>query len=142
MRPLPAQFRPYSWALSTAEIARRAGTVPERVLRFDGNVPPEPPPTARVGTVVDELERINSYPHGGYPRIHEAIAEYAGVTPENVVLGAGADDLIMLCGRSFAGPGDVVAVADEPTYPVFEMAAWVAGATVGEADPVLTFCCR
>jgi histidinol-phosphate aminotransferase len=82
------------------------------------------------------------YPHGGYPGIARAIADYAGCEPENVVLGAGADDLIMLCARAFAGPGDVVAVADEPTYPVYRLGAWVAGADVGDEDPVVTFCCR
>jgi histidinol-phosphate aminotransferase len=142
VRPLPSQFVPYSWALSTAEIARRAGIAPEEVLRFDGNVPPKPPPTASPEALADTLARINLYPHGGYPTIHEEIARYAGVEPENVVLGAGADDLIMLCGRSFAGPGDTVAVAYAPTYPVLAMAAWVAGAEVGDADPVVTFCCR
>jgi histidinol-phosphate aminotransferase len=142
VRPLSSQFEPYAWALSTAEIARRAEIAPEQVLRFDGNVPPKAPLTASPEVVAEELARINAYPHGGYPRIHEAIAAYSGVTRENVVLGAGADDLIMLCGRSFAAPGDVVAVADEPTYPVFRMAAWVAGAEVGDADPVVTFCCR
>jgi histidinol-phosphate aminotransferase len=142
VRPLPSQFVPYSWALSTAEIARRAGIAPEDVLRFDGNVPPKAPPSARPEALADALSRVNLYPHGGYPRIHEAIAQYAGVDPENVVLGAGADDLIMLCGRAFAGPGDTVAVAYEPTYPVLPVAAWVAGAEIGDTDPVVTFCCR
>ncbi len=142
MRPLPSQFEPYAWALSTVDIARIAQIPAERVLRFDGNVPPKPPPSARAETLAAELDRINTYPHGGYPRIHEAIGEYAGVEPENVVLGAGADDLIMLCGRAFAGPGDTVAVADEPTYPVFRVAAWVAGAQVGDSAPIVTFCCR
>jgi histidinol-phosphate aminotransferase len=142
MRPLPSQFEPYAWAPSTAELARLAGIPPDRVLRFDGNVPPKPPRTATAVAVSEALSRINAYPHGGYPLIHEAIAEYAGVARENVVLGAGADDLLMLCGRSFARPGDVVAVADDPTYAVFRMAAWVAGAEVGDSNPILTFCCR
>jgi histidinol-phosphate aminotransferase len=142
MRPLSSKFEPYTWAPSTAEIARLAEIPPDRVLRFDGNVPAKPPPTATAAAVSDALSRINRYPHGGYPLIHEAIAEYAGVARDNVVLGAGADDLIMLCARSFAGSGDVVAIADQPTYAVLRMAAWVAGAEVGDSNPVLTFCCR
>jgi imidazoleglycerol phosphate dehydratase HisB len=58
------------------------------------------------------------------------------------VLGAGADDLIYLCARTFAGPGDTVAVVDEPTYPVYRVASQVAGAEIGDADPVVTFACR
>jgi histidinol-phosphate aminotransferase len=142
MRPLSPQFRPYGWALSTREIAALAGIAPEDVLRFDGNTPPEPPPTAGPETVVEALARINAYRHGGFPELLRAIADYNGVEPENVVLGAGADDILMLCARSYAGPGDRVAVADEPSYPVYRVATWVAGAEVGDDEPVLTFVCR
>jgi len=142
MRPLPVQYEPYEWAISTAEAARIAGIEPGDVLRFDGNVPHRPPPTARPETVAAALETVNAYPHGGYPLIHEAIAEYAGVEPEQVVLGAGADDLILLCARAFAVPGDRVAIADEPTYPLIRQAAWLAGAEVGDDRPAVTFCCR
>ena len=46
------------------------------------------------------------------------------------------------CARAFAGPGDVVRVLDEPTYPLFRIAAWLAGAEVGDEGAVVTFCCR
>ena len=121
--------------------ARRASR-PEDVLRFDGNTPPEPPPTARPETIAAALERIQSYRHGGFPELLRAIADYNGVEPENVVLGAGADDLLMLCARAYAGPGDRIAIADEPSYPLYRVAAWVTGADVGDDEPVLTFVCR
>ena len=142
MRALSERFRPYEWALSTAEIARLAGIPPEQVLRYDGNTPPRPRPSSNVAAIERELARVNTYAHGGWPELLEAIAHYAGVGTENVVLGAGADDLIMLVARSFAGPGDVVSVRDEPTYPVYRVSSWVAGAEVGDDDPVLTFVCR
>jgi histidinol-phosphate aminotransferase/imidazoleglycerol-phosphate dehydratase/histidinol-phosphatase len=142
MRTVPASFRPYEWAPSTEELAARAGLDPVEIVRFDGNVPPLPLPSSRPGAIAGTLAEINTYPHGGYPQIHEAIAAYAGVEPENVVLGAGADDLIMLCARAFAGPGDTVAVPQAPTYPLFRVAAELAGATVGDESPALTFCCR
>jgi imidazoleglycerol-phosphate dehydratase / histidinol-phosphatase len=143
MRSLAEPFTPYAWAPSTAELARRAGLDPVEILRFDGNVPPLPLPSSRPAAVAAELARVNEYPHGGYPHIHEAIAAYAGVEPENVVLGAGADDLILLVARSFAGVGDTVAIPAPPTYPLFALSAQLAGATTnGEEDPALTFCCR
>jgi histidinol-phosphate aminotransferase len=144
MRLLPGQYASYD-APSTDWIARYAGIAPEDVLRFDGNTMPRPPESARPETIASALAGIHAYAHGGHPDLFRAIAEYAGVEPEQVVLGAGADDLIMLCGRSFAGPGDRVAIADEPTYPMYRIAAWVAGAEVSddsEESPVVTFCCR
>jgi histidinol-phosphate aminotransferase len=142
VRPLSPQFRPYGWALSAVAIAQRAGIVPEDVLRFDGNTPPDTPPTARPETIASALERIQSYRHGGFPELLRAIADYNGLEPENVVLGAGADDILMLCARAYAGPGDQIAIADEPSYPLYRVAAWVTGADVGDDDPVLTFVCR
>jgi histidinol-phosphate aminotransferase len=142
MRPLSPQFTAYAWALSTVEIAALAGIAPEQVLRFDGNTPPEPPPSASAETVAAALERIHAYRHGGFPELLQAIADYNGVEPENVVLGAGADDILMLCARAYAGPGDRIAIAHEPSYPVYRVATWVAGAEVSDEDPVLTFVCR
>ncbi len=142
MRELAAGFRPYDWAESTDSLALRAGLDPVEIVRFDGNVPPLPLPSSRPGAIASALADVNTYPHGGYPHIHEAIAAYAGVEPENVVLGAGGDDLILLCARSFAGPGDVVSVPPDPTYPLFRVAAELAGATIGDNGAVLTFCCR
>lgn len=142
MRALPGGFSAYGWAPSTEELARRVGLDPVEIVRFDGNVPPAPPPTARPGAIAGALAEVNTYAHGGYPQLVAAIAAYAGVGPENVVLGAGADDLILLCARAFAGPGDTVALAEEPTYPLYRVAAGLAGAEVGDVDPVVTFCCR
>ena len=141
MRLLPGQYAGYD-APSTEWIARYAGIRPEDVVRYDGNTSPRPPAYARADALADELARIHTYPHGGYPRIAEAIAEYAGISPENVVLGAGADDVILLVVRSFAGRGDRVAIANEPTYPLFQIAVWLAGAEVGDDEPALTICCR
>jgi len=142
VRPLSPQFTPYGWALSTVEIAALAGIRPQDVLRFDGNTPPDPPATASPATIAEALERINAYRHGGFPELLQAIAAYGGVEPEQVVLGAGADDLLMLCARAYAGPGDRIAIAYEPSYPLYRVAAWVTGADVGDDDPVLTFVCR
>jgi histidinol-phosphate aminotransferase len=129
-------------APSTEEIAQRVGLPVDEIIRFDGNTSPQLLPSTRSQALAEELARIHTYPHGGYPRLEEAIAYYAGVSRENIVLGAGADDLILLVTRAFAGPGDRVAIANDPTYPMFKIAVWVAGAEIGDEDPVLTICCR
>ena len=141
MRALTGTIQSYD-APSTQEIAERVGLPVEQIVRFDGNTSPHALPSTRADALTEELGRIHTYPHGGYPQLERAIADYAGVAPANVVLGAGADDLILLVTRSFASPGDRVAIANDPTYPMFPISVWVAGAEVGGEDPVLTICCR
>lgn len=142
MRELAEPFRPYEWAPSTAELALRARLEPADILRFDGNTPARPLPSSRPEALAEALAEVNTYAHGGYPELEAAIAGYSSVEPANVVLGAGADDLIMLCARAFAGPGDTVSVPPEPTYPLFRAASVLSGATIGGDEPVLTFACR
>jgi histidinol-phosphate/aromatic aminotransferase/cobyric acid decarboxylase-like protein/imidazoleglycerol phosphate dehydratase HisB len=145
MRTLPADFRPYAWAPPTDEVARLAGVDPSQVLRFDQNTSPLPLPSSRPGAIAGALAHVSSYPGGCYRALERAIADYAGVEPENVVLGAGADDLILLCARAFAGPGDTVALPPAPTYPLFRIAVQLAGAEPerrGAGSPALTFACR
>jgi histidinol-phosphate/aromatic aminotransferase/cobyric acid decarboxylase-like protein len=141
VRALTGTIESYD-APSTEEIAHRVGLPPGRIIRFDGNTSPQALPSTRAEALAEELGRIHTYPHGGYPQLERAIADYAGVAPENVVLGAGADDLILLVTRSFASPGDRVAIANDPTYPMFPISVWVAGAEVSDDGPVLTICCR
>jgi histidinol-phosphate/aromatic aminotransferase/cobyric acid decarboxylase-like protein/imidazoleglycerol phosphate dehydratase HisB len=142
VKALAPDFRPYAWAATTPEVARIACVDASQVLRFDQNTPALPVSSTRPGTVAGALARINGYPGGGYLPLRRAIADYAGVEPENIVLGTGADDLILLCARAYAGAGDAVAVPDAPTYPLYRIAAQLAGAEVGGAEPVLTFACR
>jgi histidinol-phosphate/aromatic aminotransferase/cobyric acid decarboxylase-like protein/imidazoleglycerol phosphate dehydratase HisB len=145
MRALSQEFRPYAWALPTGEVAALAGIDAAQVIRFDQNTSPQPLPSSRPGTIARALAGINNYPPGGYKELHRAIADYNGVDPENVTIGLGADDLILLCARAFAGPGDSICIAPERTYPLYRMAAQLAGAQVTTCyldNTVLTYTCR
>jgi histidinol-phosphate/aromatic aminotransferase/cobyric acid decarboxylase-like protein/imidazoleglycerol phosphate dehydratase HisB len=134
---LPAGFAPYVWAPTLAEIARRNGLRPEQVIRFDQNVPPLPGvPQVPLGA---SFARLNDYPEDGYRELREAAASYCGVEPDQIVVGAGADDLILLAARTFLGPGRV-ASAPEPTYPLYRIATALAGATMGEDADLVWVC--
>jgi len=145
VRALAPEFKAYTWATPTDEVARLAGIDPSQVLRFDQNTPSLPLPSTRPGAIAGALARVSGYPAGGYRALRCAIAGYAGVEPENVVLGAGADDLILLCARAFAGPGDTIAILQAPTYALYRIAAQLAGAQIADGDEpgvALTFVCR
>jgi histidinol-phosphate aminotransferase/imidazoleglycerol-phosphate dehydratase/histidinol-phosphatase len=142
MRPLASDFHVYQWAAPTEQVARLAGIDESQVLRFDQNTPPQPLPSTRPGAIAGALARVSGYPAEGYWPLRTAIADYAGVAPENVVLGAGADDLILLCARAWAGPRETIAIPPSPTYPLYRIAAQLVGAEIGDDDPVVTFHCN
>lgn len=124
-RPLPEGFEPYVWARQVDEVAAAHRLSPAEVLRFDANTPPLPGvPRVPIG---DSFATLNDYPEGTYPDLREAAAAYAGVEADEVVIGAGADDLIGLVARTFLAPGRRAAVR-RPTYPLYAIASGIEGA--------------
>ncbi len=128
--PLPAGFRPYAWAPSSAEVAARHGLRPEQILRFDQNTPPLPG-VPRV-PLAQSFARLNEYPDGTYRELREAAASYCDVDPEQIVVGAGADELIALCAQAFLEPGRLAAVSP-PTYGLYRIVTELEGAEVVES---------
>ena len=125
--PLAADYRPYEWAPSSAEVAARHGLRPEQVLRFDQNTPPLP--GIPQVPLAPSFGRLNEYPDGTFRELREAAASYAGVSPEQIVVGAGADELIGLCAQSFLAPGRRAAIFP-PTYGLYRIASQLAHADV------------
>src|SRR5262249_44965101 len=96
-----------------------------QVIRYDANVPPLPGvPQIPLGEC---FEAINDYPEGTYRELREAAAAYAGCAPDQVVVGAGADDLIALAAKVFLTSGRLAATLSW-TYPMYAIASGIEGA--------------
>lgn len=110
----------YRWQPTTEEIAAAAGIAPSDVERFDHNTSP-----IEQGWSADllaaEAASVNEYPAASYIGLREAAAAFTGLTAEEVVPGAGADELILLAARGLLAAGDT-ALQIAPTYPLYEIA--------------------
>ncbi len=139
--PLGPGFAPYAWTDPPDVVAERHGLRRECILRFDQNTPPVSgvPQLPLAATMTG----LHEYPDGAYRGLRAAAAGYVGLTAENVVVGAGADDLILLCARVFLGPGRRAAIT-EPTYSMYRIATQLAGAQVvaGDAEAELIWRCN
>src|SRR5438128_295074 len=127
---LPDAFTPYVWAPKSHEVAARHGLRVEQVVRFDQNTPPFP--GVPQIPLAQSFAHLNEYPDGQYRALREAAAGYVGgLDWSQIVVGAGADQIIYLCARTFLAPGRRAAISN-PTYVVYEEASQLAGADVGE----------
>ncbi len=139
----PEPLDAYQWPPSNAELAARVGLRPEQMIRFDGNVAPMPPVSARPATLARALAQINEYDRGRYAPLRERIAALHEVGVDQVALGAGSDEFIVLVAKVFAA-GGTVATVPQFTYSMYRYAALMAGARLvddpREAD--LVYVCR
>jgi histidinol-phosphate aminotransferase/imidazoleglycerol-phosphate dehydratase/histidinol-phosphatase len=139
----PEILESYQWPPSTDAIARRIGLDARSIVRFDGNVAANPPASARPAALARALANINEYDRGRYEPLREAIARYHDVGLDQVALGAGSDEFIVLLARIFA-EGGTIATVPSYSYSMYRYAALMAGATVID-DPAqadLVFVCR
>jgi histidinol-phosphate aminotransferase len=63
---------------------------------------------------------LHRYPDGGAFRLREALADRWKVTPDQVILGNGSDEILGLLARTFLSPGDEAVMADQ-TFVIYKM---------------------
>ena len=87
-------------------------------------------PSPSVGPAVERaLGSVRRYPHPAGEPLRSELARYYGLSPEQVVLGNGADQVLEACFRAFAEPGETV-VLTRPTYSLLPLLAHLGGALV------------
>lgn len=139
----PRALESYSWPPSNEAIAEKVGLNPNAILRFDGNVAPAPPATARPAALARALADVNEYDRGRYEKLRQAIADRHRLELNQVAIGAGSDEFIVLLARTFA-QGGTIATVPSFSYSMYKYAAIMADATIVE-DPAtadLVFVCR
>ena len=139
----PDALDTYQWPPSNDVLARRLGIDPRSIVRFDGNVAATAPVSARPAALARALGDINEYDRGRYEPLRAAIAQRHALSVDQVALGAGSDEFIVLLARLFAENGTIATV---PTfsYSMYRYAATMAGATIVDDPAVadLVFVCR
>ena len=126
----PTDPASYSWEATDEGVAERFGIPIERVLRFDLNTSPAPPALLAGLLAAGRFETtLSEYPPGDYRNLVEAAATAYGVTTDEIVPGAGADEILDMCTKAFL-PAGRAAVVSTPTYPMYRIHAEQRGARV------------
>ncbi|MEW6225471.1 MAG: histidinol-phosphate transaminase [Chloroflexota bacterium] len=117
----PDQPASYSWEATDEGVAERYGLPIEAVVRFDLNTSPAPPRILDTLLAGGRFETsLSEYPPGDYRRLVEAAATRYDVATDEVVPGAGADEILDLCVKAFL-PAGATAVVPVPSYAMYRV---------------------
>jgi histidinol-phosphate aminotransferase len=117
----PDQPASYSWEATNEEVAARYGVPLESVVRFDLNTAPTPPAIAQQVLSAGRFDMpMSEYPPADYRRLIAAAADRYGVGTDEIVVGAGADEILDIIGKVFVPEGST-AVVPVPTYAMFRV---------------------
>jgi len=109
----------YSWEATDEEVSVRYGVPVDDIVRFDLNTSPAPPEVAARILAAGRFESpLSDYPPSDYRRLVDAAAARYGVAHDELLVGAGADEIIDLAGKAFLPPGSS-AVIPTPTYAMY-----------------------
>jgi histidinol-phosphate aminotransferase len=136
MSPTPVTFASptapstYTWEATDDEVAARYGIPRERIVRFDLNTSPAPPALVERLLAAGRFETsLSEYPPSDYRRLVAAAAARYGVDAAEIVVGAGADEILDLIAKAFLAP-DGRAVVPVPTYAMYRVLTEQRGAQV------------
>jgi histidinol-phosphate aminotransferase len=136
MSPTPVTFSSpvlptaYAWEATNEQVAARYGVPIDSIVRFDLNTSPTPPALVERLLAAGRFDTpLSEYPPSDYRRLTEAAAARYGVATDEVLVGAGADEILDLVAKAFLAPG-AAAVLPTPTYAMYRVLTEQRGADV------------
>jgi len=113
------------------EIQRRYGL--QEVIKLASNENPLGPSPKALAAIERALPDLFRYPAVADDELRAALAAHDGLSPENVVTGNGATELLDMIVRGFVRAGDEV-ILSRPTFPMMDILTQRAGGRVVYAD--------
>ena len=127
MSPTPVTFTPpspptaYVWEATDEEVASRYGVPVDQIARFDLNTSPTAPEVAARRLARGAFETgLSEYPPADYRRLVEAAAKRYAVEPADLLVGAGADEVLDIAAKAFL-PAGGVAIIPAPSYAMYRV---------------------
>jgi histidinol-phosphate aminotransferase len=123
-RPVVESLIPYDAGKPMETLMAELGLT--ELVRLSANENPLGPSPRVVEAIRREATRVHLYPDGGAFAVREALAHRLGISPAQIVLGNGADELISLVARAAFDPGDE-AVVPMPSFEPYSTSVALAG---------------
>ena len=102
------------------EVARELGLDPDGIIKLASNENPLGPSRLGLAAMRQMLKQVNLYPDGNAFYLKQKLAAKLGVTPANLILGNGSNEVIELIGHALLVPGAEVVVSQYcfAVYPI------------------------
>lgn len=129
VRPHLKSLSPYQPGKPVAELERELGIT--NAIKMASNENPLGPSPLGIAAATKALASGHLYPDAGVFELRRSVGERLGVSPADLVFGAGSNELIYLFVAAFAGPGQEV-LSHANSFISYRLAAMAHGATFVE----------
>jgi histidinol-phosphate aminotransferase len=112
-----------------SEVKREFGL--DEVIKLASNENPYGCSQQVKSAILAELENTSIYPDGASSELTAALAEFLGISQDQLIFGAGSDEVVLMLARAFLVPGDETIMATH-TFPQYKHNAEIEGAVIVE----------
>jgi histidinol-phosphate aminotransferase len=126
-RPSIQALKPYVPGRSIEEV--KAQYSPKRIVKLGSNENPLGANPKVLKAVAKVLPKVSLYPDGSSRELRAALAAYCGVNPDQVIVGNGSDEILLMIALAFVKPGERVVVS-ENTFSEYEFSGRVLDAEI------------
>ncbi|MFP3855092.1 MAG: histidinol-phosphate transaminase [Anaerolineales bacterium] len=123
-------MEPYQPILPFEVLSEQLGRPTSEIIKLDANENPYGPPK-QVRQALCDLEHIHIYPDPESRLLRQALSRHHQIPMENIMAGAGADELIDLIFRLLIDPGDTV-LSCPPTFGMYSFDSFLNRANLVE----------
>lgn len=99
----------------------------EDLIRLSANENPLGPPQKAVAAITKALKTIHRYPDGTATDLKEKLSQRLDLSPDNIIIGNGSNEIFELAVRTFLQRGDEV-LLPAPTFAYYRIVAQSQGA--------------
>ena len=126
--PYIRSIAPYQPGKPISDVARELGMNEADIVKLASNENPLGASPKALAAIQAALGDLAMYPDGGGFALKAAIAKKYTVSPEQIILGNGSNDILELAARTFLRAGDS-AIYSQHAFAVYPLATQAVGAT-------------
>lgn len=128
VKPHLKNFSPYPPGKTIEEIKKELN-LSGKIYKMNSNENPLGPSPKVIETIQKYLSQIHYYPEASYKELKEALAKKWNVSPEQIVLGNGSNEIIEFVFKALLNPGEEIIVSD-PSFLMYEKFANIYGVKI------------
>ncbi len=101
IHPGVSKLKPYQPGKAIESLAREIGFAPESICKLASNENPHGISASVQEAIIHALPTINRYPEGNGTQLKADLSEHLGITPEQITLGNGSNEILDLIAQTF-----------------------------------------
>jgi len=121
----------YRYGKPIEELQRELGF--EKIVKLCSNENPWPLPDSVKEAIIKGSSKVHRYPDPGSYLLRKRVAAKWGVSPQEVIIGAGTEGILHSLFHAIINPGEEI-LLPTPTYPLYKLAAIAASAKCIEVN--------